>query len=76
MKLSDIEVNKNYVVIGYGNLEKEVINEVNKIGLIIGEQVYKSISINNNKNVLIFDIENTTYSINKKYTDEIEVEDE
>lgn len=74
MKLSDIEINKNYVVTSYGNLEDDVINEINKIGLIIGETVYKSISINNNKNVLIFDIENTTYSINKQYTDEVEVE--
>lgn len=73
MKLSDIEVGKSYTVSGYGNLSSDLINEVNKIGLIVGEVVYKNINIKNNKNVLIFDIENTTYSINKKYTDEIEV---
>lgn len=74
MKLSNIEVGHKYIITDYGNLDASVINEINKIGLIIGEVVYKHIKINNSKNVLIFDIENTTYSIHNKYASEIEVE--
>lgn len=73
MKLSDIEEIGEYQVENFGNLSPNEIEELNKIGLIEGEVIQKDFTIRCKDNLCMFTIENTDYSINKKYVKEVEV---
>ncbi len=73
MNLLELELNKKYVISSYGNLSINEIEELNKIGFIIGEEISKNKKINCINNICMFNIEETLYSINKKYVEEIEV---
>lgn len=75
MKIFDVQADKRYIIIGYGNLKEEEILALNEVGLIIGEEIKKDFLIKCNKNICIFTLENSNFSINKKYMDEIEIEE-
>ncbi len=74
MKLNDMEINQKYLITSYGDLLASDIEELNKIGFIIGEEISKKSEINCINNICMFNLEDTLYSINKKYVTEIEVE--
>lgn len=73
MKLTEIESGKNYKIEDFGNMGASEIEMLNEIGFIEGEELSKSQDINCVDSVCMFSIENTNYSINKKYVETIEV---
>ncbi len=75
MKLTDMQENKFYIVTSYGNLSDEEITELNQIGFILGEEISIGTKVNCIKQVCMFNIENTVYSINSKYIEEIRIEE-
>ncbi len=75
MQLTDMEENKYYTVTNYGNLNPHEITELNQIGFILGEVISLGTKVNCTKQVCMFSIENTIYSINSKYIKEIEIEE-
>lgn len=68
-----MELNEKYLITSYGDLSGLEIEELNKIGFLIGEEVYKSKNYNCINDICMFNLEDTMYSINKKYVSEIEV---
>lgn len=73
MFLNEMELNEKYLITSYGDLSGLEIEELNKIGFLIGEEVYKSKNYNCINDICMFNLEDTMYSINKKYVSEIEV---
>ncbi len=75
MKLTEMQEEKFYEVTSYGNLNETEIIELNQVGFIQGEIISLGTKINCIKNVCMFSIENTLYSINRKYIEEVQVEE-
>ncbi len=75
MYLTEMEVNKKYLICSYGSLSSSEIDELNKIGFLVGEEIYKSKEVNCINSMCMFNLEDTLYSINEKYVTEIEVEE-
>lgn len=75
MKLPQMVENKEYRIVSFGNLDHKKIDELNQIGFIEGEIIKKQGNISCNSKVCLFDLENTTYSINFKYVREVEIEE-
>ncbi len=73
MKLTEMQVGKQYEIVGYGNLDANEIEELNKIGFIEGEIIDKGLDVNCVNSICMFNIENTMYSINVKYVEEIKI---
>lgn len=75
MNLTEMKESKYYEVVSYGDLTNEEIIELNQVGFIKGEIISVGTKINCVKNICMFSIENTLYSINKKYIEHVVVEE-
>jgi len=73
MKLGSIKDSGEYIISGYGNLDKDSIEELNSVGVLIGELIFINKEIKCNKNICLIKLEIDNIAISKKLFDEIEV---
>ncbi len=75
MKLNNIKNNLTYKIINFGNLNNDKVNIFYEQGIIEGETLSKNIDLKINKNTLLLKVDDKLYAINKRYTQEIEVQE-
>ena len=73
MKLGSIKESGEYIISGYGNISASEIEELNSVGILIGEVVFVNKEIKCNKNICFIKLEVDNIAISKKLFDEIEV---
>ncbi len=75
MKLKDIEKNKVYEIINFGNIENKKILEFYDQGVLEGEKIKKKEDIKLNSKINLYLVDDNVFSINIDYIKEIEVEE-
>ena len=69
MKLGSIKESGEYIISSYGNLDAKEIEELNSVGILIGEIVFVNKEIKCNKNICFVKLEVDNIAISKKLFD-------
>ena len=73
--MSEMQRDKIYKIVSYGNLSNDEIEQLNSIGFLEGELLNNCRTIKCSNSMCIFNIENSSFAINYSYIAEIEVQE-
>lgn len=73
MNLFDIEENIDYKIVSLSNCSDDEFEYLSNLNIFEGNKLLKKKGIKNPNNIVIFEIENNIYALDKKYAKKIEV---